>query len=593
MKHDVHWVNHPKNSAPELEPDHELSCQYHHGRKLMQEESWKDWYKGTEQWYRYIAAPASARQNMAIPPMRDPSQFPIKSFFEVDERTGRNRYGLKPTCVTAKRSSRQKQSIYLGDPVKFMWKFGILDKAEDKASINLWKRYIYDYLTLTFSWLVKRPDGFAIPRDDMKNFFCGGGPFDFTRELEGEIPDQSAVEKLWIAVGNPKASLRIPWNQVYPQDARKSMRGKKLPFTHEKFKEYLEKKYPQVATRLSPMPNERPPRGGSQLLKAYTIMVILGECRARVLSREVGKYDTGYVKFSNRRRDTPIKRVADRRHQTNQKEILARGKGLVSLADYSESWQQPGQTLDDLDAESLEYFNAWEAGDLVDPYRQPPFDRFSKENAPPPAQVIPQDVPKSLSQSPSPVQHVPAPRKRIVRPSPSPSVQSVEAIPPVEVVSNDPAPENRPNPRASTSPPVFNTSVKPELESATPSPAPHFDTARGASLGHSLTPPPGLPVHPLQHIPEPQIKAHCPLPEQPRTAQPRTAPLVKGERDASPSVVEIVKKRVTWAEDVKKEPETKEVNQSNNTMYILFGLAFVGIAVWLGEEKRVATMPYY
>ena len=110
VKHDVHWVNHPKNSAPELEPDHELSCQYHHGRKLMQEANWKDWYKGTEDWKTYREATPEARQQLRVPPFRDPSQFPIKSFFEVDERTGRNRYGLKPTVVTATRISKQKQS---------------------------------------------------------------------------------------------------------------------------------------------------------------------------------------------------------------------------------------------------------------------------------------------------------------------------------------------------------------------------------------------------------------------------------------------------------------------------------------------------
>ena len=74
----------------------------------------------------------------------------------------------------------------------------------------------------------------------------------------------------------------------------------------------------------------------------------------------------------------------------------------MKLCDFQESWQQAGQSLNDLDIEAREYYNALRAGDLKDPLRNqnPIFDRFSEANAP---QVLPANVPQPMGTKARPV----------------------------------------------------------------------------------------------------------------------------------------------------------------------------------------------
>ena len=151
VKHDVHYSTmHPQKASPEVEPDHELSCPIKHGRSLMQQpKAWEDWFRGTEEWYGYVKAKPSDRAKLRLPAPRDPSNFPVTSFFEVDERTGKNRYGVKPTCVTSS-SSRFVASV--ADPINFRWKFPRSDTItpEKIALWVAWKKYVYDWITLAF-----------------------------------------------------------------------------------------------------------------------------------------------------------------------------------------------------------------------------------------------------------------------------------------------------------------------------------------------------------------------------------------------------------------------------------------------------------
>ena len=353
-------------------------------------------------------------------------------------------------------------------------------------------------------------------------------------------------------------------------------------------------------------------------------MVIMGDCRAKVLSREVGEYTGIYVPFSNRRRDVLVHRQKQQpRHETRTK--LARGVGLTRLVDYQESWQQAGQSLKDLDAEARMYFDAWKSGALVDDYRKEPFDRFSHANRP----LAPKfrdgaNVPALQRTSPEPPEESGA--RPIIIPPPHDDIP-----PPVSIVSNDPAPENRNNPRANNAPPVFvsNPPIKPELESATPSPvslSPAFDTARGDSLGRSVTPPPGinvsLPEHAQERVPPPQIAQACPIPQTPlrmkgevyrgpseaveihggrQVAQEPTEAIVQEVEgiDLTGSVAKKVRffpfsKGVSSVTVVPRKEETTQVGQ-DNSLYILMGLVFVGLAVWFGDDRanQSAIMPYY
>ena len=531
VKHDVHYSTmHPQRASPEVEPDHELSCPIKHGRALMQQpKPWEAWWRGTEEWYTYLKAAPKARSRLPQPPPRDPSQFPVRSFFEVDTRTGRNRYGLKPTCVAAKTSLSR---AILADPIKFVWKF---PKEVDMPLWNAWKRYIYNFITMAFGWFVNGDDNQKIGRDKMLGFFVndsnkplgGKGGFNFTKEVEKgqtkEVPETQGAQSLYYALSRDKGNLRVEWNQ-YDVRVSDKKQGRRTIFTHENFRAYLRSTYGPIYEK---MLGERPPpmkiRNIQNLMKAYAIMVIMGDCRAKVLSREVGEYDTGYVAFSERRRDLPgrrdkyggvAKRSAHEMGTGGQHRFgtLARGKGLTKLCDFQESWQQEGQTIRDLDAEAREYYNAYRAGHLKDPLRNrnPLFDRFSAANAP---RAVPADVPQaggtsarpiSLSTSSEsvhaidePVRTLPPPARTIPPPAPvedfddltgSPPViadpkaeaEAIQAMmgpppprlsrffshpdmeltaadipPPVEIVSNDPAPEARVNPRANTEPPEF------------------------------------------------------------------------------------------------------------------------------------------
>ena len=104
-------------------PDHELSCQVPQHRALMQAAAppWSEWFHGTEEWYRYEVASPEQRAQMAAPELRDPSQFTVESFFEVDARTGLNRYGLLPTCVTMVYKNDKRD---LTKPIEYKWTTG-------------------------------------------------------------------------------------------------------------------------------------------------------------------------------------------------------------------------------------------------------------------------------------------------------------------------------------------------------------------------------------------------------------------------------------------------------------------------------------
>ena len=138
---------HPQQSAPALVPDHELSCQVPQHRVLMQAAAppWSQWFHGTEEWYRYEVSGPEARSHMAAPELRDPSQFPVESFFEVDARTGLNRYGLLPTCVTM--LYRKNATRDLTNPITYKWSTGKEPPTmEQMERFNAWKRYVYNFL---------------------------------------------------------------------------------------------------------------------------------------------------------------------------------------------------------------------------------------------------------------------------------------------------------------------------------------------------------------------------------------------------------------------------------------------------------------
>ena len=207
-------------------------------------------------------------------------------------------------------------------------------------------------------------------------------------------------------------------------------------------------------------------------------------------------------------------------------------------------------------------------------------------------------------------------------PAPAPDIP-----PPVEIVSNDPAPEARVNPRANTEPPEFM--VKPELEPGTPSLSPAFDTARGPSLGRSPTPPPARIVRSADYLPEPQIPEECIHPQQGvkaedirraepfRRSQEPGAIIRTGAREYVPQaqhtaaidLSEPESKHVRFASqeqvftiparpqkeviDLTREPE-KAPESQNNMLYVFVGLAFVAAAVWLGDDRPTGgVMPYY
>ena len=59
--------------------------------------------------------------------------------------------------------------------------------------------------------------------------------------------------------------------------------------------------------------------------------------------------------------------------------------------------------------------------------------------------------------------------------------------------------------------------------------------------------------------------------------------------------------RVRSEEALREEPRREDPipefqdppKETNNTMYILIGLVFIGAAVWLGEDSSHNVMPYY
>ena len=158
---------------------------------------------------------------------------------------------------------------------------------------------MYDYLILAFSPLVKGDDGFTNQYPELKQHFCDGGVLDFTKEDAQGRPIVVNTLKFFRRVNT---SLMVQWDQKYPKSHK--MRGKKLPFTYEYFKSYLLSKFgPLTAARLTDKPVEMLYRSGGPMLDAYIMMVIMGDCRAKVLSREVGEYSGGYIPFSMRRRN--------------------------------------------------------------------------------------------------------------------------------------------------------------------------------------------------------------------------------------------------------------------------------------------------
>ena len=168
--------------------------------------------------------------------------------------------------------------------------------------------------------------------------------------------------------------------------------------------------------------------------------------------------------------------------------------------------------------------------------------------------------------------------------------------------------------------------MKPELEPGTPNRSPEFDTARGPSLGHSPTPPPARTDREPDYVPEPQIPEPCIheiARDIAREENIQTAGELKFQRAESfhparhPDIpiragfefvpmdpVEAVDltappKRVRFAVDESGEvvdltTTQEETPKSQNMMYILLGLAFVGAAIWIGEDRpSAAVMPYY
>ena len=97
-----------------------------------------------------------------------------------------------PTVVAGRAATKTGK---LNDPITYNWKFKAAKDVE-KRVFNQWKKYVYSYLSLAFSWLAKYKEGnYAIPRTALKDFFCDGGVFDFTKEKNGQ-PDVNTTDKL-------------------------------------------------------------------------------------------------------------------------------------------------------------------------------------------------------------------------------------------------------------------------------------------------------------------------------------------------------------------------------------------------------------
>ena len=245
---------------------------------------------------------------------------------------------------------------------------------------------------------MKDAEGFALSREDMGPHFMNGGNLDFSQILDGGNPATKKTDTIF-SIFQRRGNMFLNWDQpnLAHREERRGGRGPKTrKFTWPTFHAYLLSKYgPATAARLREAPhgqkNKDRPRAifkrSTPFLKAYMIMCILGESRARVLSREVGSYPGGdYVPFSARRRDIPppaYGRAHVRVHR-KQRMKLARGEGLVSLLGgaLGESFLQAGQTLADLDVEARVYYDAHQAGTLKDVFRQGIFDRFNPINAP-------------------------------------------------------------------------------------------------------------------------------------------------------------------------------------------------------------------
>ena len=137
---------------------------------------------------------------------------------------------------------------------------------------------------------------------------------------------------------------------------------------------------------------------------------------------------------------------------------------------------------------------------------------------------------------------------------------------------------------------------RPLLPSHTPS--------RGSSWGLTPSPQRGLPELSPESVPEPQISEACPpqkmegvvqaailgpsqFPEPPPQEIPTVAIDLSGGHPLQQArlrdpVVEV-------------QIPTKQVGSSSesNSLYLLIGVAFIGIVIWMGDEQPRGVMPYY
>ena len=125
-----------------------------------------------------------------------------------------NRYGLFPTVVTNTYKGDKRD---LSNPIKYKRLVGRERPTMEKLRrFNAWKRYVYSFLALAFSPLVKDAEGFALSREDMGGHFMDGGRFDFTEVLPNGNPATKKTDSL-CNVFQRRGNMDINWDQVVPQ----------------------------------------------------------------------------------------------------------------------------------------------------------------------------------------------------------------------------------------------------------------------------------------------------------------------------------------------------------------------------------------